>query len=92
MTLEWPILSAIIWLPIIGGFLVLFIGDKAANASRWVALSVAIITFLLSTPLYFNFDVTTKNMQFLELVPWIPAFDVFYYLGVDGIEMPSTPR
>tara|TARA_B100000674_G_C37945406_1_gene964682 strand:+ start:696 stop:2210 length:1515 start_codon:yes stop_codon:yes gene_type:complete len=88
MTLEWPILSAIIWLPIIGGFLVLFIGDKAANASRWVALSVAIITFLLSTPLYFNFDVTTKNMQFLELVPWIPAFDVFYYLGVDGISMP----
>ncbi len=88
MTADWPILSIVIWLPIIGGALVLGSGDRAPNVSRWLALSVAILTFLLSIPLYTGFDTGTAQMQFVENSPWIPAFDVNYHLGVDGISMP----
>jgi NADH-quinone oxidoreductase subunit M len=85
---DWPILSAVIWLPIFGGALVLMSGDRAPNVSRWLALAVAVLTFLLSIPLYTGFDNSTAAMQFIEKVAWIPAFDVNYYLGVDGISMP----
>jgi NADH-quinone oxidoreductase subunit M len=85
---DWPILSAVIWLPILGGALVLMSGDRAPNVSRWLALAIAVLTFLLSIPLYSGFDNSTAAMQFIEKVAWIPAFDVNYYLGVDGISMP----
>ncbi|MGV6826770.1 MAG: NADH-quinone oxidoreductase subunit M [bacterium] len=88
MTADWPILSTVIWLPIIGGLLVLGSGDRAPNVSRWLALVVAILTFVLSIPLYTGFDASTAAMQFQENVPWIPAFEVNYHLGVDGISMP----
>ena len=88
MFADWPILSLTIWLPIIGGLLVLASGDKAANASRWTALVIAILTFVVSLPLYSSFDSTTAQMQFVERALWIAQFDIEYYLGVDGISMP----
>jgi len=88
MIADWPILSATIWLPILGGALVLMSGDKAPNVSRWAALLTAVLTFLVSIPLYTGFDPTTAQMQFVEKSAWIPMFDVYYYLGVDGISMP----
>ena len=88
MTADWPIISATIWLPILGGALVLASGDKAPNVSRWLALIFAVLAFLVSIPLYTGFDVSTAQMQFVERMPWIPAFGVEYYLGVDGISMP----
>ena len=88
MTASWPILSTLIWLPILGGALVLGSGDRAPNVSRWLALIFAVATFLISIPLYTGFDVTTAQMQFVEKAAWIAMFDVNYYLGVDGISMP----
>ena len=88
MTADWPILSVTIWLPIIGGLLVLMSGDKAPNVPRWGALLVAVLTFFLTIPLYTGFDTSTPQMQFVENAPWIPAFNVNYHLGVDGISMP----
>jgi NADH-quinone oxidoreductase subunit M len=88
MSADMPILSMTIWLPIIGGLLVLASGDKAPGVSRWLALFVAVATFLVSLPLYSGFDTATAQMQFVEKVAWIPSFDVHYYLGVDGISMP----
>ena len=88
MIADWPILSATIWLPILGGAFVLGSGDRAPNVSRWLALIFAVLTFLVSIPLYTGFDAGTAQMQFVEKAPWVPAFDVHYYLGVDGISMP----
>jgi len=88
MSADWPILSTVIWLPILGGLLVLFSGDKAPGISRWLALAVAVLTFLLSLPLWTGFDATTAAMQFQENHPWIESFKVNYHLGVDGISMP----
>jgi len=88
MSADWPILSAVIWLPVLGGLLVAFSGDKAPNVSRWLALSVAVLTFLLSLLLYTGFETGTAAMQFQENIPWIESFKVNYHLGVDGISMP----
>lgn len=88
MSADWPILSAVIWLPILGGAMVLASGDKAPVLSRWLALGVAVLTFLISIPLYTGFDAGTASMQFVENRPWIASFSVNYHLGVDGISMP----
>ncbi len=88
MQAALPILSATIWLPIIGGIAVLASGDKAPNVSKWTALVFAVLTFLVSLPLWLGFDITTAQMQFVERAAWIPSFQIEYYLGVDGISMP----
>ncbi|HHL19844.1 MAG TPA: NADH-quinone oxidoreductase subunit M [Thiothrix sp.] len=81
----WAILSLVIWLPIIGGLIVLALGDKL---SRPIALAVSVLAFLVSLPLLTGFDVTTHHMQFEEKYLWVQAFNVYYHLGIDGISMP----
>lgn len=88
MFFDLPVLSTLIWLPIIGGFLVLFLGRDRDNLAKWLALAVSVVTFIASLPLWFAFDTTTASMQFVEKVSWIPQFNVHYYLGVDGLSMP----
>ncbi len=91
MLADWPLLSLVIWTPIIGGLFVLMTGnDKQAPVARILALLFAITTFLLSVPLWTNFNTATAMMQFVERSnePWIAAFNIYYHLGVDGIAMP----
>ncbi len=80
-----PILSLTIWLPILAGLVIIALGNAFA---RPAALGVAVLTFLISLGLWFGFDTTTAEMQFRESIAWLPAFDVNYSLGVDGISMP----
>jgi len=94
MDLTHLILSILIWLPIIGGTAVLIVGDDGDAASsraegmRVLVLLVSLLTFVLSVFVYSSFDTTTADMQFVERFEWIPAFNVYYYLGVDGISAP----
>ena len=83
-----PLLSLVIWFPILGGVAVLFVGDDNPGRAKALSLAVAILSFLASIPLYTLFDVSTAAMQFQESVPWIPALSVNYHLGVDGFSMP----
>ncbi|MGY0798387.1 NADH-quinone oxidoreductase subunit M [Lysobacter sp. A286] len=83
-----PLLSLIVWLPIIGGLLTLALGNERANAARWFATAVATVTLALSVLLFTGFDSGTAAMQFVENNAWIPAFDVRYHLGVDGFSVP----
>ena len=80
------LLSLAIWVPIAFGALLLALGrDEQATAVRWVALIGAIVSLLVTLPLYGQFDNTTAAMQFVENMPWIERFNVSYHLGVDGI-------
>ncbi|MBD3618457.1 MAG: NADH-quinone oxidoreductase subunit M [Chromatiales bacterium] len=89
MFADWPLLSLVIWLPIIGGFIVLAAGDKAPDGARRLALGFSVATFLISLPLWTEFDRSTHAMQFEEgPYVWIEAFKIMYHLGVDGISMP----
>jgi NADH-quinone oxidoreductase subunit M len=88
------LLSTLIWLPIVGGVILLAIGDEGDAASsragmmRWAALVISVLTFVISIGLYTGFDTTTAAMQFVERAPWIAALDVWYYLGADGLSAP----
>ncbi|MBT8049372.1 MAG: NADH-quinone oxidoreductase subunit M [Xanthomonadales bacterium] len=88
MSLNWPILSVLIWLPILGGVAIMAIGEQRATLARLMALAVSLLTFVLSIVLYSAFDNSTAAMQFVELKPWIETFDIFYRLGVDGFSVP----
>jgi NADH-quinone oxidoreductase subunit M len=83
------ILSVLIWLPVVGGILILSTGgDRNAQLARKMALGFSVGTFLLSLSIYLDFDVTTSSMQFVERYKWIDAFHIQYFLGVDGISVP----
>ncbi|HID01411.1 MAG TPA: NADH-quinone oxidoreductase subunit M, partial [Piscirickettsiaceae bacterium] len=88
MSVGYPILSTLIWLPIIAGVIVLFVGRNNPTLAKWVSLGAAIVTFLLSLPLWFAFDRSTAAMQFVEKIDWIPTYHIQYFLGVDGLSMP----
>src|SRR5438128_1006882 len=82
-----PLLSVLIWLPIVGGALVLSAGNSRPTQARWVALLVALATFAVSLPLYWQYDSASYAMQFVERHPWILSLHSFYHLGVDGISI-----
>jgi NADH-quinone oxidoreductase subunit M len=88
MLSELPLLSFVIWFPILGGIAVLFVGDDNPGRAKALALTVVIVTFLIGIPLFALFDPSTAAMQFQEFLPWIPALGVNYHLGVDGFSMP----
>ncbi|HET6395517.1 MAG TPA: NADH-quinone oxidoreductase subunit M [Pseudoxanthomonas sp.] len=80
------LLSVLIWLPILGGALVLALGNRAA-AARWTALAVALATLVVSLGLLTGFDYANPGMQFVERHAWIPAYGIHYNLGADGISV-----
>jgi NADH-quinone oxidoreductase subunit M len=82
------LLSIMIWLPIAAGVAVLLLGDRRIVAARWLALAATLATLALAVPLWNHFDTHTAAMQFVEKAAWIPRFEAYYALGVDGISMP----
>jgi len=83
-----PWLTLAIFVPIAFGLIVLAFGsDERAKFTRMLTLVGAVISFLVTLPIYAMFDSTTASMQFVEKTSWIPAFSVFYYLGVDGLSI-----
>jgi NADH-quinone oxidoreductase subunit M len=83
------LLSLAIWVPIVAGVLILAAGnDQNAMGQRTLALLGAALGFLVTLPLWSGFDTHTAAMQFEEMGSWVPAFNIHYHLGVDGIAMP----
>ena len=87
MDANWPLLSVLIWLPILGGLLTLAFGDARANQGKVFALVVAVATFAASLLLFAGHDYASPAMRFVEDHAWIPSFDIRYALGVDGISI-----
>lgn len=88
MSNNIPYLSLAIWLPIAFGVLIMALGnDKNAGAVRGASLIAALISFVITLPLYFGFDTSTAQLQFVEKLPWIESFGASYGLGVDGLSV-----
>jgi len=88
--IGWPLLSLVIFLPLVGaGFILMIRGeeDVVSRNARFVALWTSLITFLLSLLLWIGFDRGTADFQFEEQVDWIPILGASYHLGVDGISI-----
>ena len=82
------LLSLAIWLPILSGVLVLATGsDEKAPLARILALIGAVASFVVTLPLFTQFDRADAGFQFTELHAWIPALNLNYALGVDGISV-----
>ena len=82
-----PWLSLSIWIPILFGLGVLVFSDRNATLVRQLSLIGAVLGLAASLPLYAGFNTQTSAMQFVELSPWIPRFNIHYNLGVDGISV-----
>ncbi|HKW36682.1 MAG TPA: NADH-quinone oxidoreductase subunit M [Burkholderiales bacterium] len=80
-------LSFSIWVPVAAGLIVLVAGDRNVRGAKAIALLGAIIGFAVTVPLVTGFRAGTSAMQFVEIAPWIPRFNVNYHLGVDGISV-----
>jgi len=82
------LLSMLIWLPVGAGLGVLLLGDRNILPGRWLALLASLATLALTVPLWAAFDAGSALPQLTERLPWIPRFDAWYALGVDGISLP----
>jgi NADH-quinone oxidoreductase subunit M len=86
---SWPILSVIVFLPVVGALFIAFLRDDEAGVqnARWVALWTTLITFAISLILLWRFDYSSADFQFVEKQPWLGG-TISYSLGVDGISLP----
>jgi len=87
--MNFPILSAIIFIPLIGAFFILITKGTSTNIeknSKYVAIFTSLSNFLLSLFLWYSFDPTTSDFQFVEEKKWIDGF-INFKLGIDGISI-----
>ena len=85
MTSNWPLLSLLIWVPIVGGALVSLLGTARADVARWASLGVAILAFVISIPLFANYDMVGAFQSTIQVhtpvlmtpltqpTDWLPA-------------------
>ena len=88
---SWPLLSALIFFPLLGAMFILFLrGDDVAQtgSARWIALLTSLVVLALSFLLWRNFDRTTSDFQFVEEAVWSSTLQLSYRVGVDGISAP----
>lgn len=85
--IAYPVLSIVIFLPIVGGIALLLMQRGSEKLIKIGALGISIAVLALSLPLYTNFNKTTAKMQFVEKVAWVPSFNINYSVGVDGISV-----
>jgi len=83
LTLSWLV-------PLAGGILLLLVGNADGRRDgliRWITLGISLVAFAVTLALWAGFDEASAGFQFVERVPWIPAFGIDYYVGVDGISL-----
>src|SRR3989337_1750526 len=81
------LLSVLIFLPLAGVFLLVFLPKENHRLLRNVTFAVTLVDFRLSLPVAILFDGSTAAMQFVQKVPWIPQYGISYHVGVDGISL-----
>ena len=85
--MQLPILSILIFLPIVGIGILLILDRKRHKGLKIATLAISVVEFLVSLPLWFDFNSQTAAMQFVERREWIPTYGISYYLGIDGFSL-----
>src|SRR6202166_4678205 len=80
-------LTLITFIPLAGGVLILAMPNAMRDMFKWIAVAATIPQLLIAWWLFENFDTTTTAMQFTERYPWIPHYNITYFMGVDGISI-----
>ncbi len=86
--MQFPIISVIVFTPMIAGLLILLIPADRKTEVRVAALSAGAFALLLSIWVYFSYDIAVGGYQLVEKYAWLPAIGISYYVGVDGINAP----
>jgi NADH-quinone oxidoreductase subunit M len=86
--MAFPLLSVIVFLPLLGAVVLAGMPREQVNALRWGALIAMLVTFGVSLALYPLFDPALPGMQLSEYGAWISSMGIFYHLGIDGISLP----
>ena len=81
------VLSYMVFFPLAGMLVVLILPSGRHDLIRWVSAAATVPPLILGVWLYANFDTTTTGMQFVERAAWIPAFNIEYFIGVDGLSV-----
>ena len=89
MQSSLPILSLVVFTPLIGAVIVLLLPRERSNLIRWFALAVGLVTFGLSLVMLGMFDASNPDLQLVERVTWIQVgnWTINYHLGVDGLSV-----
>lgn len=85
--MQLPILSILIFLPLLGIGVLILMDRKNHKALKVATLLVSVAEFIFSLPLWFSFDGQTAAMQFVERHEWIPTYGISYYIGIDGFSL-----
>ncbi|MDD5660133.1 MAG: NADH-quinone oxidoreductase subunit M [Actinomycetota bacterium] len=86
--MNFNILSALVFLPILGLILVMVLPKSAAGKAKVVSLVFAVLTVITAAYIWITFDKTNPSMQFVEKYSWVKGVNIYYHLGVDGISLP----
>lgn len=86
--MTFPLLSIIIFTPLIAGLVILALPAGRKDAIKGIALGAAAVSLVFSVWQYFAYNVAVGGYQFVERMHWVPALGISYYLGVDGISAP----
>jgi len=86
--MQFPILSIIVFTPIITGILILLIPAERKTEVRVTALAAATFALALSIWAYFGYDIPAGGYQFIEKYSWLPQFGISYHVGIDGMSAP----
>jgi len=81
------LLSIVTFLPAAGALILLFIPKDKNQLLKNVALGISLLGFLVSIPLYFGYNETLTEMQFVVNIPWMQSLGISYYIGIDGISL-----
>jgi NADH-quinone oxidoreductase subunit M len=84
---NFPLLSLILFTPLVGAVLLLFVSRQNENAIKWIANVFGALGFLVSVPLWFWYNPQNPEYQFVERATWIPSIGADYFLGVDGFSV-----
>jgi NADH-quinone oxidoreductase subunit M len=85
--IETNLLTYLIFTPLAGAALILFVDKAKFKTIRWIALFSTLATLALSLALFLRFDASVGGFQFYQEIAWIEAIDVAYRVGVDGISI-----
>ena len=81
------LLTYLLFVPLIGGLLLLLINREKENLIRYFGLGVSVIVFLISLIIYSGFDISNSDFQFVYRYAWIPNLNISYHVGIDGISL-----
>ncbi|MDD5643679.1 MAG: NADH-quinone oxidoreductase subunit M [Syntrophales bacterium] len=85
--MQLPILSILVFFPMLGAVLLAFLDRKNHKLLKQVTLGLSLAEFVFSLPLWFRFNSETAAMQFVERYNWLPQYGISYYVGIDGFSL-----